>query len=265
MFEFFQQKLRTNLKISRMIGALEKSMILNLGKFYSKYSNKYVKVLSCLCMFFYASLVSYYSQCNTINFSVTVTSDFNGSPTSCPNACDAELTVAVSSSGGPFGYTLTEQSTGISTIQSNPIFTNLCGSGNYTITVTDTAQEVIPGMIKNKWGRIINITSIGGQWGGVNQVHYASAKAGLIGLTMSLARIYSKSGITSNSISPGIIDTEMTSSINQSEKETHIEHIPSGRFGIPSEVAEAVSFLASNNSAYITGQTINVNGGMLRT
>jgi NAD(P)-dependent dehydrogenase (short-subunit alcohol dehydrogenase family) len=127
------------------------------------------------------------------------------------------------------------------------------------------SQEAIPGMIKNKWGRIINITSIGGQWGGVNQVHYASAKAGLIGLTMSLARIYSKSGITSNSISPGIIDTEMTSSINQSEKESHIEHIPSGRFGIPSEVAEAVSFLASNNSAYITGQTINVNGGMLRT
>ena len=146
MFEFFQQKLRTNLKISRMIGALEKGMILNLGKFYSKYSNKYVKVLSCLCLFFCASLGSYYTQCNTINFSVTVTSDFNGSPTSCPNACDAELTVAVSSSGGPFGYTLTEQSTGISTIQSDPIFTNLCGSGNYTITVTDTAQEVIPGI-----------------------------------------------------------------------------------------------------------------------
>ena len=127
------------------------------------------------------------------------------------------------------------------------------------------SQEAIPGMIKNKWGRIINITSIGGQWGGINQVHYASAKAGLIGLTMSLARIYSDSGITSNAISPGIISTEMTSWIDGNDKKSIIKDIPIGRFGVPDEIAGAVSFLASNHSSYITGQTINVNGGMLRT
>jgi 3-oxoacyl-[acyl-carrier protein] reductase len=127
------------------------------------------------------------------------------------------------------------------------------------------SQEAIPAMIKNKWGRIINITSIGGQWGGINQVHYASAKAGLIGLTMSLARIYSGSGITTNAISPGIITTEMTSWIKINNKNSLIKDIPIGRFGNPAEIAEAVSFLASNNSSYITGQTINVNGGMLRT
>ena len=127
------------------------------------------------------------------------------------------------------------------------------------------SQEAIPGMIKNKWGRIINIASIGGQWGGVNQVHYASAKAGLIGLTMSLARIYSGSGITSNAISPGIIKTEMTSWIKDNNKNSILKDIPIGRFGFPNEIAEVVSFLASNHSSYITGQTINVNGGMLRS
>jgi len=127
------------------------------------------------------------------------------------------------------------------------------------------SQEAIPGMIKNKWGRIINIASIGGQWGGVNQVHYASAKAGLIGLTMSLARIYSGSGITSNAISPGIITTEMTSWIKDNNKNSILKDIPIGRFGFPNEIAEVVSFLASNHSSYITGQTINVNGGMLRS
>jgi acetoacetyl-CoA reductase/3-oxoacyl-[acyl-carrier protein] reductase len=127
------------------------------------------------------------------------------------------------------------------------------------------SQEAIPGMIKKKWGRIINIASIGGQWGGVNQVHYASAKAGLIGLTMSLARIYSGSGITSNAISPGIIKTEMTSWIKDNNKNSILKDIPIGRFGFPNEIAEVVSFLASNHSSYITGQTINVNGGMLRS
>ncbi len=127
------------------------------------------------------------------------------------------------------------------------------------------SQEALPGMIKNKWGRIINITSIGGQWGGVDQVHYASAKAGLIGLTMSLARLYGNSGITANSISPGIIKTDMTSNINSISKKLILKNIPISRFGDPNEIAEVVSFLASNNSSYITGQTINVNGGMLRT
>jgi len=127
------------------------------------------------------------------------------------------------------------------------------------------SQTFIPGMLKKKWGRIINIASIGGQWGGIDQVHYASAKAGLIGLSMSLARIYSNTGITSNSVAPGIIITETTSIIKENEKKQLIKNIPLGRFGISTEVAQAVSFLASDNSSYITGQTINVNGGMLRS
>jgi len=127
------------------------------------------------------------------------------------------------------------------------------------------SQEVIPSMLKRNWGRIINITSIGGQWGGINQVHYASSKAGLTGLSMSLARLYSGKGITSNSISPGIIETEMTSWIKNEDKQILTQDIPVGRFGLVEEVAEVVSFLASDASGYITGQTINVNGGMLRT
>jgi len=127
------------------------------------------------------------------------------------------------------------------------------------------SQEVIPSMLKYNWGRIINITSIGGQWGGINQVHYASSKAGLTGLTMSLARLYSGKGITSNSVSPGIIETDMTTWINDKDKQILTQEIPVGRFGLVEEVAEVVSFLASEASGYITGQTINVNGGMLRS
>ena len=127
------------------------------------------------------------------------------------------------------------------------------------------SQEVIPSMLNRNWGRIINITSIGGQWGGINQVHYASSKAGPTGLSMSLARLYSGKGITSNSISPGIIETEMTSWIKNEDKQILTQDIPVGRFGLVEEVAEVVSFLASDASGYITGQTINVNGGMLRT
>ncbi|MDC0509692.1 3-oxoacyl-ACP reductase FabG [Gammaproteobacteria bacterium] len=127
------------------------------------------------------------------------------------------------------------------------------------------SQEVIPSMLERNWGRIINITSIGGQWGGINQVHYASSKAGLTGLTMSLARLYSGKGITSNSVSPGIIETDMTAWIKDKDKKILTQDIPVGRFGLAEEVAETVSFLASEASGYITGQTINVNGGMLRT
>ena len=127
------------------------------------------------------------------------------------------------------------------------------------------SQEVIPSMLERNWGRIINITSIGGQWGGINQVHYASSKAGLTGLSMSLARLYSHKGITSNSVSPGIIETEMTSWIKEKDKKNLTKDIPAGKFGLVEDVAEIVSFLASESSGYITGQTINVNGGMLRS
>lgn len=124
-------------------------------------------------------------------------------------------------------------------------------------------QEVIPLMIKRDWGRIINIASIGGQWGGFNQVHYAAAKAGLINLTKSLARIYGKNGITVNSISPGLVDTDMIKNeIQTIGGMKKLEDIPLGRIAVSSEIAGIVTFLASNESGYITGQTISVNGGM---
>lgn len=124
-------------------------------------------------------------------------------------------------------------------------------------------QEIIPDMIAQKWGRIINISSIGGQWGGFNQVHYAAAKAGLINLTKSLARIYSGKGITTNAISPGLVGTEMSSKeLNSEAGKIKIGNIPMGRIATANEIAEIVSFLASDKASYITGQTINANGGM---
>ncbi len=125
------------------------------------------------------------------------------------------------------------------------------------------SQEVLPDMIKKGWGRIINITSIGGQWGGYNQVHYAAAKAGLINLTKSIARIYSRYGITCNAVSPGLIHTDMSNrELNSPEGEKKIRNIPVGRVGSVEEVAAIVTCLVSEKASYITGQTINVNGGM---
>jgi len=124
-------------------------------------------------------------------------------------------------------------------------------------------QEVLNKMVSKKWGRIVNIVSIGGQWGGVNQVHYACSKAGLIGLTKSLAKIYSTFGITINSIAPGLINTEMIQNeINTIEGKNKLNNIPIGRIGNCFEVSSAVSYLISEESSYITGQTININGGM---
>jgi len=124
-------------------------------------------------------------------------------------------------------------------------------------------QEVLPEMIANGWGRIINITSIGGQWGGFNQVHYAASKAGLISLTRSLARIYSRHGITTNAVAPGLVGTEMsTRELDSDEGREKIKNIPIGRIAIIEEIAQVVVFLATDAASYITGQTINVNGGM---
>ena len=124
-------------------------------------------------------------------------------------------------------------------------------------------QQVIPEMTRKGWGRIVNISSIGGQWGGYNQVHYAAAKAGLINLTRSLARIYSKDGITINAVAPGLIGTEMIDrEINSELGKEKIRGIPAGRIGGTKEVADTVKFLVSNEAGYITGQTVNVNGGM---
>lgn len=125
------------------------------------------------------------------------------------------------------------------------------------------AQEVLPDMIKKGWGRIINIASIGGQWGGFNQVHYAASKAGLISLTRSIAKIYSKYGITSNAVSPGIVETEMIKNeLKTKTGKEKVRDIPIGRIAAPEEIARVVVFLAGDDASYITGQTINVNGGM---
>ncbi|MDN5103203.1 3-oxoacyl-ACP reductase FabG [Aliarcobacter butzleri] len=124
-------------------------------------------------------------------------------------------------------------------------------------------QEMLPNMLEKQWGRIINITSIGGQWGGFNQVHYAASKAGLISFTQSMAKIYSKHGITSNSISPGLIATDMSENeLNTDAGKEKVKNIPLGRLGTKQEISNIALFLASDEASYITGQTINANGGM---
>ena len=125
------------------------------------------------------------------------------------------------------------------------------------------AQECLPAMIAQGWGRIINITSIGGQWGGLNQVHYAASKAGLINLTRSLAKLYSAKGITTNAVAIGLVQTEMSAAeLSTSAGQDKVRAIPRGRIGTVQAIAGTVAFLASDQSDYITGQTINVNGGM---
>ncbi len=123
-------------------------------------------------------------------------------------------------------------------------------------------QEVLPAMLAKGWGRIINISSIGGQWGGFNQVHYAAAKAGLINLTRSLAKIYGGRGILTNAVSPGLVATDMTAAELSSEAgRQKVAQSPAGRTGSIDEVAAVVAFLASERASYVLGQTINVNGG----
>lgn len=124
-------------------------------------------------------------------------------------------------------------------------------------------QESLPFMMKINWGRIINLASIGGQWGGTNQIHYASAKAGLIGLTKSIAKTFSSYGITTNAISPGLVSTDMSKNeITSKNGVEKVKNIPIGRLGKLQEVASITDFLVSDEAAYITGQTININGGM---
>ncbi len=126
------------------------------------------------------------------------------------------------------------------------------------------SQEGLPWMIKRGWGRIINIVSIGGQWGGVNQIHYASAKSGLIGLTRSLAKVYSGFGITINAVSPGLVETDMSArELESTAGKDKVNNIPIGRIAKAEEIGATVVFLASDGASYITGQTLNVNGGML--
>jgi 3-oxoacyl-[acyl-carrier protein] reductase len=124
-------------------------------------------------------------------------------------------------------------------------------------------QQAISSMLKQRWGRIINITSVFGQTGQAGQANYASSKAGLIGLTMALAREVASRNITCNAVAPGFIETPMTAVLNDEFKQNAVKMIPLGRVGTPEDVAHAVAFLASEQAAYITGHVLNVNGGML--
>ena len=125
------------------------------------------------------------------------------------------------------------------------------------------AQEVLPDMLRQGWGRIVNISSIGGQWGGVLQVHYACAKAGLNNLTRSLAKLYSGQGVTTNTVAAGLVATSMIANeLDTPAGREKVRTIPAGRIATPDEIAGIVAFLASDEAAYITGQTINANGGM---
>ena len=125
------------------------------------------------------------------------------------------------------------------------------------------AQAAINGMLKQRWGRIINITSIFGQMGQAGQVNYAASKAGLIGMTMALAREVASRNITVNAVAPGWIETAMTEVLSDEMKEQMKKTIPLGRAGKPEEIAYAVRWLASDEAAYITGHVLSVNGGML--
>jgi 3-oxoacyl-[acyl-carrier protein] reductase len=124
-------------------------------------------------------------------------------------------------------------------------------------------QQVIGSMLKQHWGRIINITSVFGQMGQAGQANYASSKAGLIGLTMAIAREVASRNVTCNAVAPGFIDTAMTSALSDEFKQTALKVIPLARIGTADDVAHAVRFLASEEASYITGHVLNVNGGML--
>jgi 3-oxoacyl-[acyl-carrier protein] reductase len=124
-------------------------------------------------------------------------------------------------------------------------------------------QQVIPSMLKQRWGRIISVTSVFGQMGQSGQTNYAASKAGLIGLTMAMAREVASRNITCNAVAPGFIDTNMTAVLSDEFKQTAVKSIPLGRVGSPEDVASAVRFLASDEAGYITGHVLNVNGGLL--
>lgn len=136
------------------------------------------------------------------------------------------------------------------------IATNLTG-------VFKLTKAVIKGMLKARFGRIINITSVVATMGNPGQANYCAAKAGVIGLTKSLAQEIGSRNITVNAIAPGFIQTDMTAILPEAQQQQYLANIPVGRFGTPLEIAHAAGFLASEGAGYITGQTLHVNGGLL--
>jgi len=123
-------------------------------------------------------------------------------------------------------------------------------------------QAVLSPMLRNRWGRIVNITSVVGRTGQAGQVNYASSKAGLIGMTRSLAREVASRGITVNAVAPGYIETPMTAVLDDKQREAMMAQIPLGRAGTDQDIAQSVAFLASDAASYITGHVLDVNGGM---
>ncbi len=134
--------------------------------------------------------------------------------------------------------------------------TNL--KGTYLCT-----RAVLRGMVRARWGRIVNISSVVGLLGNAGQANYAASKAGMIGFTKSVAREVAGRGITANAVAPGYVETELTGGLPGHLKEQILCQVPVGRFGEPEEIAEVVAFLAGERAAYVTGQTIVVDGGMV--
>ncbi|WP_171748770.1 3-oxoacyl-ACP reductase FabG [Vibrio sp. RE88] len=124
------------------------------------------------------------------------------------------------------------------------------------------SKAVLRGMMKKRAGRIINVGSVVGTMGNAGQTNYAAAKAGVIGFTKSMAREVASRGVTVNTVAPGFIETDMTKALNDEQRATTLANVPAGRLGDPREIASAVAFLASPEAAYITGETLHVNGGM---
>lgn len=129
-------------------------------------------------------------------------------------------------------------------------------------SVYRTSKAVLRGMAKARWGRVINVSSVVASMGNPGQGNYCAAKAGVEGFTRSLAKEMSNRGITANCVAPGFIDTDMTKKLDEKQRNAMLEIIPAGRLGEPDEIASVVAFLASDGAAYVTGETIHVNGGM---